>query len=184
MSSQGHNAVTAMRLGTGGPSVSSHTLYHWVTVLPPPPPPHRGEQTWLCMWTTKVQTSLVWSVPFLFIIWKSMVIKFAPYKVSKFLVIALVIFIYGKPQGQIFSCYSPYGLHWIMVVRMSIFIYYTPRERSGSVVECLTWDRGAACSSHTGVTVMCPWARHINPSSVLVQPRKTRLHNWKIVDGT
>ena len=30
------------------------------------------------------------------------------------------------------------------------------RERSGSVVECLTRDRGAAGSSLTGVAVMCP----------------------------
>ena len=47
-------------------------------------------------------------------------------------------------------------------------------EHSGSVVECLTRDRGAASSSLTGVTALCPWARHINPSLVLVQPRKTR----------
>ena len=46
-------------------------------------------------------------------------------------------------------------------------------ERSGSVVECLTRDRGAAGLSLTGVTALCPWARHINPSLVLVQPRKT-----------
>ena len=30
------------------------------------------------------------------------------------------------------------------------------RERSGSVVECLTRDRGAAGSSLTGVTSLCP----------------------------
>ena len=48
------------------------------------------------------------------------------------------------------------------------------RERSGSVVECLTRDPGATGSSLTGITVLCPWARHINPSWVLVQPRKTR----------
>ena len=30
------------------------------------------------------------------------------------------------------------------------------RERSGSVVECLTRDRGAAGLSLTGVTVLCP----------------------------
>ena len=47
-------------------------------------------------------------------------------------------------------------------------------ERSGSVVECLTLDRGAAGSSLTGVCVLCPRARHINPSLVLVQLRKTR----------
>ena len=43
-----------------------------------------------------------------------------------------------------------------------------------SVVECLTPDRGAAGSSLTGVTALCPRARHINPSLVLFQPRKTR----------
>ena len=43
-------------------------------------------------------------------------------------------------------------------------------ERSCSVVECLTQDRGAEGSS---VTALCLWARHINPSLVLVQPRKT-----------
>ena len=47
-------------------------------------------------------------------------------------------------------------------------------ERSGSVVECLTRERGAAGSSLTVVTVLCPWARHINPSLVLVQRKKTR----------
>ena len=47
------------------------------------------------------------------------------------------------------------------------------RERSGSVVECLTRDRGAAGLSLTGITTLCPWARHFNPSLVLVQPRKT-----------
>ena len=31
-----------------------------------------------------------------------------------------------------------------------------PREHSGSVVKCLTQDRGAAGSSLTGVTVLCP----------------------------
>ena len=48
------------------------------------------------------------------------------------------------------------------------------RERSGSVVEFLTQDRVVAGSSLTGVITLCPWARHINPCSVLVQPRKTR----------
>ena len=41
------------------------------------------------------------------------------------------------------------------------------RERSGSVIVCLTLDRGAKGSSLIGVTV-------INPSLVLVQPRKNR----------
>ena len=41
------------------------------------------------------------------------------------------------------------------------------------MVECLTQDLEAACSSLTGVTVLRPWARHIYPCLVLVQPRKT-----------
>ena len=48
------------------------------------------------------------------------------------------------------------------------------REHSGSVVECLTRDRGAVESSLTGVTALCHCARHFDPSLVLVQPRKTR----------
>ena len=47
------------------------------------------------------------------------------------------------------------------------------RERSGSVVECLTRGQGAAGSSLTCVTAVCPKARHIYPSLELVQP----LHN-------
>ena len=46
-------------------------------------------------------------------------------------------------------------------------------ERSGSVVECLTRDRGAAGSSLTGITAL--WSlSNIYPSLVLVQPMKTR----------
>ena len=41
------------------------------------------------------------------------------------------------------------------------------------MIGCLTRDRGAAGSSLTGVTALCRRARHINPSLVLVQPRKT-----------
>ena len=62
----------------------------------------------------------------------------------------------------------------IRVLKVQDFANFFYRERSGSVVECLTQDRRAAGSSLTGVTVLCPWARHINPSLVLVQPRKTR----------
>ena len=47
-------------------------------------------------------------------------------------------------------------------------------QYSGSVVECLTLDWGDAGSSLTGVTALCPWARHIYPCLVLVQPRKAR----------
>ena len=41
------------------------------------------------------------------------------------------------------------------------------------MVECLTCDRRAAGPSLTGVTGLCPLAKHINPSLVLVQSRKT-----------
>ena len=47
-------------------------------------------------------------------------------------------------------------------------------EHSGSVVECLTRDWRPTGLNLTGVTVLCPLAWHINPSLVLVQPRKTR----------
>ena len=46
------------------------------------------------------------------------------------------------------------------------------RERSGSVVDCLTQDKEAAGSSLTGITALC--ARHIYPILLLVQPKKTR----------
>ena len=52
------------------------------------------------------------------------------------------------------------------------------RERSGSVVECLTRDRRAAGLSLTGVTALCPWAR---PNAGITQEDPSR-RNWKIVD--
>ena len=55
------------------------------------------------------------------------------------------------------------------------------RVRSGSVVQCLTRDRGAAALSLTGVTALFPWARHINPRLVLVQPRKTHPYITEIL---
>ena len=64
-----------------------------------------------------------------------------------------------------------------LFVSPSIFLFFfLPKcsECSGSVVECLSRDRRAAGSSLTSVTVLWPWARHIYPSLVLVQPRKTR----------
>ena len=48
------------------------------------------------------------------------------------------------------------------------------RERSGSVVECLTRDRGAAGSSLIGVTVLWSLSKTHYPSLVLVQTIKTR----------
>ena len=40
--------------------------------------------------------------------------------------------------------------------------------------------RGAG-SSLTGVTALCPGARHINPRLVLVQPKKTRPYMTEIL---
>ena len=59
------------------------------------------------------------------------------------------------------------------------------REHSGSVVECLTRDRGVAGSSLTGITALCPWERNITPCLVLDQPRKTRPDiTAKLLTGT
>ena len=59
-------------------------------------------------------------------------------------------------------------------MNQSVFQWYPPWERSGSVVECLTRDRGAAGSSLIGVTALCPWARTLILAYKVVQPRKTR----------
>ena len=65
------------------------------------------------------------------------------------------------------------GRHFICMLMDSCVNLFFIRECSGSLVECLTQDRGTAGWSLTSVTPLCPWARHINPSLVLVQPRKT-----------
>ena len=49
------------------------------------------------------------------------------------------------------------------------------RERSGSMVDCLTRDRRVPGSSLTGVTALWSLSKtHLSSSLVLVQPRKTR----------
>ena len=48
------------------------------------------------------------------------------------------------------------------------------RERSGSVVECLTRDRRAAGLSPQRRHCVVSLSKNINPSLILVQPRKTR----------
>ena len=54
-------------------------------------------------------------------------------------------------------------------------IYTTfERERSGSEVECLTRDRGAAGFEPHRRHCVVSLSKNINPSLVLVQPRKTR----------
>ena len=47
-------------------------------------------------------------------------------------------------------------------------------ERSGSVEECLTRDRGAVGSSLTGITALWSLSKTHYPSLELVQHRKTR----------
>ena len=59
------------------------------------------------------------------------------------------------------------------IPRFSVSSKTPTRTGSGSVVECLTQDWGVAGSSLTGISALCPWARHIYPCLVPVQPRKT-----------
>ena len=49
------------------------------------------------------------------------------------------------------------------------------RERSVSVVKCLTKDCGAAESSLTSATALCLWERNINPFLDFVEPRKIQI---------
>ena len=59
------------------------------------------------------------------------------------------------------------------------------RERSGSVVECLTRDRGAAGSSLTGFTALWSLSKtHLCQLSTGSTQEDPSLFNWKIVDGT
>ena len=59
------------------------------------------------------------------------------------------------------------------------------RERSGSVVECLTQDRRAAGSSLTGVTALWSLSKtHLAKLSTDSAQENLSLFNWKIVDGT
>ena len=58
---------------------------------------------------------------------------------------------------------------WKIMSRVTANIW----EHSGSVVECLTRDQGAVGLSLNCISALRPWARHINPSLVLVQPRIT-----------
>ena len=55
------------------------------------------------------------------------------------------------------------------------------RERTGSVVECLSRDRVSVGSSLAGATELCPWARHVNPGLVMVLPSKTRPYITEIL---
>ena len=62
---------------------------------------------------------------------------------------------------------------------------YDTRERSGSVVECLTRDRGAGGSSLTGITVLWSLSKtNLSQLSTGSTQEDPSLFNWKIVDGT
>ena len=65
-------------------------------------------------------------------------------------------------------------LIWNLWNKPKGILLISSQECSSSVVECLTQERGDVGSSLTGVNSLCPWARHINPSLILIQPRKTR----------
>ena len=59
------------------------------------------------------------------------------------------------------------------------------KERSGSVVECLTQDRRAVGSSLTGVTALWSLSKtHISQLSTGSTQEDPSLYSWKIVDGT
>ena len=62
----------------------------------------------------------------------------------------------GKSQGILLSivCGNPEG--GCTYLKFYLHLHLHPRERSGSVVECLTRDRRAAGLSLTGVTALCP----------------------------
>ena len=71
--------------------------------------------------------------------------------------------IYGKNPLYSFSPEPEGQWPWDLLCTCSVgdvdpskFAQMTIRERSGSVVECLTRDRRAAGSSLTGVTALCP----------------------------
>ena len=60
-----------------------------------------------------------------------------------------------------------------------------PWERSSSVEECLTGDRGVAGSSLTGVTALWSLSKtHLSYLSTGSTQEDPSLFNWKIVDGT
>ena len=63
--------------------------------------------------------------------------------------------------------------HPLIIIMTRFMVIKNPYwERSGSVVEFLTQDQGAAGSSLTGPALSL--SKNINPNLVLVQPRKTR----------
>ena len=69
----------------------------------------------------------------------------------------------------VLACYlENFNFHLVLVAQQArLSLGLLPRR-------CLTRAQRAVGSSLTGVTALCPLARHFNPNLVLVQPRKTR----------
>ena len=59
-------------------------------------------------------------------------------------------------EDQVFSLHNKFITHWLNDIDGDCLKLYIDQECSGSVVECLTGDRGATGLSLTGVTVLCP----------------------------
>ena len=84
----------------------------------------------------------------------------------------------------LYLMYPGYTLLWWPCVYIAgVYLYHYTlctldthcyREGSGSVVECLTRDWRAGVRASQASLRCGPWARHIYPSLVQVQPRKTR----------
>ena len=127
----------------------------------------------------QVITILFLCVATLYIVWKmfdSYILKCSmPCVCDSFKWYSLNYFIISSKTFQHF---------WLACVFSSLLccIYPLLREHSGSVVECLPRDLGAADSSLAGITVLCPWARHIYPFSTGSTQKDPSRHNWKIVD--
>ena len=82
---------------------------------------------------------------------------------------------HGKQFGLTFGTIGGAGQDYVRIICYSSPYVLCKQESlnqecSGSVVECLTPDRGAAGSSFTGVTALWSLNKNINPSLVLVQP--------------
>ena len=72
---------------------------------------------------------------------------------------ASIVPLINSTEGpSLLLCFQEFGRHHVWQL---ILYVQSVWERSGSVVECLTRDRGAAGSSLTGVTALCPLARSL-----------------------
>ena len=75
-----------------------------------------------------------------------------------------VIRILDVCPGSVLPCHAE--LNWMYPLMKTMQILKKPADQDLHCFPCVCW-------SFTGVTALCPWARHIDPSLVLVQPRKT-----------